>query len=136
MNYNAIFSAPPLPPFLQLTLFPDGNTLQARWNRPFTMAGFPITSYTLDVVNKTDGETTRVILDQDLAQTMTYNLTRSRLHISCHSLEFSAIASNLVGDSTISNSLISGFPICMYTRCLKFKFRRYFCYCSSTNRKC
>lgn len=123
VKYNAIFSAPPLPPFLlQLALFPDGNTLQARWNRPFTVAGFPITSYTLMVVNKTDGESTRVTIDQDLAQTMTYNLTRSGLHLSCHSLEFSAMASNSVGDSSISNIRISGFPICMYTGCLKFKF--------------
>ena len=104
--------APPLPPFLQLTLFPNVSHLQATWNRPFTMSGFPITSYTLDVVNKTNGQRTKVILDQNLTERVIYNLSSPGLPLSCQPLSFSAIASNAVGDSGTSNIVTAGFSIC------------------------
>ena len=75
------------------------------------MSGFPITSYTLNIVNKSDTDTSnKVILDENL---MTYDLPSSSFPVSCHNLSFSVIATNAVGDSSASNDAISGFPICM-----------------------
>lgn len=110
--------AVPLPPFLQLALFSNGSHLQAYWRRPFTMSGFPTTSYTLDVVNKTSGIRTKVILDQSLTETVIYDHPNPGILSSCHSLSFSVIASNSIGDSSTSNIVTSGFPICKQIRCL------------------
>ena len=79
------------------------------------MSGFPITSYTLDVVNKTSGERTKVILDQALTETVTYLLPSSEVPSSCHPLSLSVTASNSVGSSSPSNIATSGFPICKFS---------------------
>ena len=77
------------------------------------MSGFSVTSYTLDIVNKTNGETTKIILEQsELSQIMTYDLKSSDLPVMCHFLTFSVIATNQVGDSPTGNTVTLGFPIC------------------------
>lgn len=76
------------------------------------MSGFPVTSYTMNVVNKTSGQSIKVILDENLLEIMTYDLQSSSVPVSCHSLSFSVIATNAVGDSSASNIATSGFSIC------------------------
>jgi hypothetical protein len=102
----------PLPPFLQLALFSNESRLQAMWNRSFTMSDFPITSYSLDVVNKTNGDSRKIAIDQNLTETITYDLLSSGLPLSCHALSFSLTATNSVGESRASNIATSGFSIC------------------------
>lgn len=77
------------------------------------MSGFPVTSYTLNVVNKTSGQSIKIILDENLLQIMTYDLQSLSFPVSCHPLSFSVIATNAVGDSSASSIATSGFSICV-----------------------
>lgn len=112
---TVVVLAPPLPPFLRLYIFSNGSGLRAEWDRPFSMLGFPVTSYTLDVVNKTSGGMMKTIVHQSTSDVVTYDLLSSTIPSSCHNISFSVIATNSVGDSTASNMLTSGFPICKHT---------------------
>ncbi len=103
--------APPLAPFLRVAVFFNGSGLRANWDTPFFMPGYPVTSYTLTFVNKTDGVSIKKILEQDLLPT-TFDLILSDVFTECHPLTYTILATNSVGNGPISNSVTIGFPIC------------------------
>lgn len=113
---DSCIAAPPLPPFLSLTIFSNGSGIRAQWERPFTMTGFPVTSYTLDIVNKTSGRSSKVILEQNLSSIIFYDLLSISVPTTCHTISFSVLATNSIGDSSSSNILTSGFPMCKFAQ--------------------
>ncbi len=76
------------------------------------MSGFPVTSYTLDIINKTSARIDKIILEQNLSTVANYDLLSTGVPTSCHAISFSVLAANSVGDSSASNIVTSGFPIC------------------------
>lgn len=76
------------------------------------MPGFPVTSYTLDILNKTSGRNNKIILEQNLSDVTIHDLISSGVPTSCHTLSFSVLATNSIGDSSSSNIETIGFPIC------------------------
>ena len=70
-------------------------TVQVLWEEPFTVEGFPITSYTVDIFNETSELFTSMELSPDVMfLDVDLNLA------SCTNLTFSVTASNSVGMST------------------------------------
>ncbi len=103
---------------MEVHLRTDGEALEAVWHRPFTHNGFPITSYTLTITNKTTGllagkASVETGLDDDVQM---YELRKPAavMFAACHELVYALIASNTVGDSMTGDVVISGFPICEY----------------------
>jgi len=98
-----------------VSLSTDGTTLEAVWRRPFTHEGFPVTSYSLTVTNKTTGQPAgKLDVTSDLTrELLMYDLRRPvAAYTDCHSLIFSVIARNSVGTSITGDTVVVGFPVC------------------------
>lgn len=83
------------------------STVQVEWEAPFTWNGFPITNYTVVVINQTSQE--QLANDTLSPDILSYNLTEATPSKYCSTLEFYIYAINKVGTSS-SGYVYGSFP--------------------------
>ena len=92
-EYSADVPLPPNPEFSML----DELTVQVVWEEPFTWHSFPITNYSVDVINETSAELIdSTVLSPDM---LSYTIAQRGPLDSCTPLLFKVNATNDVGTS-------------------------------------
>lgn len=105
MNSNLIIDVP-LPPSPEFVVVNE-SAVQVEWEAPFTWQGFPISNYTVQVINHTSEELVAMgVLTPD---TQSYILKQTVSPSFCTNLTFFVLANNSVGAS-MSGRVQGAFP--------------------------
>ena len=85
-------------------------SLIVSWNEPFTHTGFPVTYYTLQIINVSDfsGHNSHDLVNIGIR--LYYTDSIDTLPTICYELEYNVTAFNEIGSSMVG-SVTGGFPI-------------------------
>ena len=116
-NFFLTCAGPPLSPHPFMGFESNGSILTVTWEEPFSMDGFPVTSYNLSVYNHTSGSSYSHLM---YPPQLEYNISNPLVSsTNCHTLTFSVTAINSVGSSEEDN-VSGGFPIRQYNAAISY----------------
>lgn len=105
-------TGPPQIPNIKIQYSANGNAFNITWHEPFVHEQYPITNYTLTVLNQTSGETRNIIIPpngEELQQVIPRESDEVFYNV-CDQLVVTLTACNQLGESETATVLL-GFPI-------------------------